>query len=314
MQHVGLVFDERFERHVTGAGHPERPARLVAVARGLTEAGAVGCPRIDAVAAAPQDLERVHDAAYLRRAEESCAAGQPFVDVPDSAVCPESFEIAKLATGAVIAATHAVLAGRIRRAFCAVRPPGHHAERDAAMGFCLLNNIAVAARAAQHSGQAARVAIVDWDVHHGNGTQHAFEDDPSVLFISLHGHPLYLYPGTGFETERGVGAGLGATINLPLLPGTSDEAYRRVFEQSVVPAVDAFRPDLIMISAGFDAHADDPIGNLNLSDETYGWLTQRVVDLAEGHCRGRIVSVLEGGYNLDALGRSVREHVCALGG
>jgi acetoin utilization deacetylase AcuC-like enzyme len=202
--------------------------------------------------------------------------------------------------------------GRVNCAFAAVRPPGHHAEPDRPMGFCLFDNIAVAARYLQRTAGIERVAIVDFDVHHGNGTQAAFEQDGSVLFVSLHQHPRTCYPGTGFEWETGTGPGEGKILNVPLPPGTGDDNYLAAMDQLVVPKLDEFRPHFILVSAGFDAHAEDPLAHLELSEEGFGRITQRLVAAAQRQCSGRLVSVLEGGYNLRALGRSVVRHLDAM--
>ncbi len=226
----------------------------------------------------------------------------------------ETFEIARLAVGGVLAAVKAVMAGTVHNVFCAVRPPGHHAEHAAARGFCFFNNVAIAARYVRKQHAVERVLIVDWDVHHGNGTQHAFEDDPSVLFCSLHEAPEYLYPGSGYASEQGRGAGKGATINLPMAPGATDDVYEQAFVHRVLPAARSFRPDFVLVSAGFDAHEDDPLSHLRLTDGVYAWMTQQLVRLAEDCCSGRLVSVLEGGYHLEVMPRCVAAHVNELMG
>jgi acetoin utilization deacetylase AcuC-like enzyme len=214
-----------------------------------------------------------------------------------------------LAAGGVVNAADAVARGEAGRAFCAVRPPGHHAERSNAMGFCFFNNVAIAAEYLRHQHGIERIAILDWDVHHGNGTQHYFEADPNVFFCSIHQHPDTLYPGTGYAEERGTGAGMGATLNVPMAPGSGDEEYRRAFETTILPALDRFRPEFLLISAGFDAHRADPLGHIKLSTEMFGWMTLHAMELARRHCGGRIVSVLEGGYDLTALADSVQAHL-----
>jgi acetoin utilization deacetylase AcuC-like enzyme len=310
MTPVGIVLDERYRRHQAGPGHPERPARLEAIESGLAEAGLLAsCPRIEPRPIDPELVERVHTGEYLQRLRQACQEDRPFIDTPDSGICAESYRIAELAAGGVVEATRRIGTGEIKRAFCAVRPPGHHAEADRSMGFCLLNNVVIATHVLRAEFGLERVLILDWDVHHGNGTQHLFETEPAVLYVSLHGHPDTLYPGTGYESETGRGAGEGFTINVPLLPGTDDAAYREAFEARVIPPIDRFAPELILMSAGFDAHADDPVGNLRLSDEAFAWMTRTVVQLADRHADGRILSVLEGGYDLDVLRRCVTEHV-----
>ena len=226
------------------------------------------------------------------------------LDGGDTCASGDSFDVALHAAGAALRAVDAVMTGEAVSAFCAVRPPGHHAERDEPMGFCLLNNAAIAARHAQRRHGADRVAILDWDVHHGNGTQHIFEEDPSVLYISLHQYPFY--PGTGSRAEQGIGRGKGATLNVPLPAGTGEEGYRAAFHDEVLPALDDFRPALLIISAGFDAHRDDPLADMLLTDESYAEFTCLVKRFAP------TVSVLEGGYDLEALARSVEAHLRAL--
>lgn len=310
---TGLAQDERFQRHDTGPQHPERPERLAAVARALDERGlAAKCVPIDR---SPIDMElvgEVHTADYIERLREACETGQPFIDNPDSAICPESFEIAQLAAGTVINAVDAVMDGRVDNAFCAVRPPGHHAERHLSMGFCLLNNISLAATHLLGRHGLARVLILDWDVHHGNGTQHIFETDPRVLFISLHGDPSVVYPGTGYARETGKGTGEGFTLNLPMAPPSGDAIWRAAFDDVVLPRVSEFAPQFVLISAGFDAHRLDPLAPLSLDTSTYGWMTEALVGVAERHCGGRLVSVLEGGYHLSALGDCVALHLSKL--
>jgi acetoin utilization deacetylase AcuC-like enzyme len=235
------------------------------------------------------------------------------VDVPDCAIGPETYSIARLAAGGVVNAARAIANGEVKRAFCAVRPPGHHAERDRAMGFCFFNNIALAAYTLKDEFDIQRLLILDWDVHHCNGTQNAFLVDPSVQVISLHGHPNYLYPGTGFEEETGIEAGRGYTMNIPFMPGAGDDDFHKAFKQRIIPAIGRFAPQVILLSVGFDAHVDDPIGNLALSDEVYDWMTEVMLELADKHCDGRLLSVLEGGYNLDVLRRCVTQHVKLLG-
>ncbi len=309
MSDFGLVADPIFMQHDTGPGHPERPARIASLLKGLDEAGLWRrAVRIDPVEIDDDLLCSVHEPAYVRRLRDACRCGRQWIDTPDSRIAPDSEHIARLAAGAVVEAARRVGRGDLRRAFCAVRPPGHHAERDVSMGFCLYNNVALAVEVLRRECGVRRVAILDWDVHHGNGTQHIFEEDPQVLFVSLHGHPDALYPGTGYAHERGRGAGQGTTLNIPFEAGTGDAAYRETFEGQVVPAVRDFRPEVLLISCGFDAHRDDPLGILTLSDATFAWLTERVVALADAVAQGRIVSVLEGGYDLGVLRRCARQH------
>jgi acetoin utilization deacetylase AcuC-like enzyme len=311
----GILLDDRFKRHSTGHGHPERPERLDAIREGLHEAGLLNtCVRIEPTPLSEALIQRVHARDYLVRLDAACRQAYPYIDVPDSAIGPESYEIAKLAAGGVVKAARMVAGGEIKRAFCAVRPPGHHAERDRSMGFCLLNNIALAAYALKDEFQADRIVVLDWDVHHCNGTQHAFLADPSVLVISLHGHPNYLYPGTGSEEETGIDRGRGYTMNIPLLPGATDDTYRKAFHERVIPAVGRFAPQFILVSVGYDAHADDPLGNLDLSDQAFAWMMETVIGLAETHADGRMIATLEGGYNLGVLKRCATQDVRLMAG
>lgn len=311
MQRIAILHDDRYQRHDTGWQHPERPERLQAIDRALVGSGVLDrCERITPHPIAEELLAERHDRAYIRRAHDACVAQLPFLDVVDSAICPESYEIALLAAGGVANAARAILQGdAAKRAFCAVRPPGHHAEYDRSMGFCLFNNVAVAADVARREFDIERVLILDWDVHHGNGTQHLFERDPDVLFVSLHGHPDHLYPGTGYAHEIGLDDGQGATLNLPFLPNAHDTEYLRAFLSQVVPKVNAFEPEFVILSAGFDAHEDDPVGNLALSCDAFVKLLGQVLEWSAKYGNGRLLSVLEGGYNLEVLERCVASHV-----
>ncbi|MCU1383659.1 MAG: hypothetical protein JWL71_2356 [Acidobacteria bacterium] len=297
---VILIHSERFVEHQTPPGHPERPERaeaMDAVAQKWRERGTeIVAPR----AATTEQLARVHDEAYLRRI--AATAGKASQLDPDTYTSPESHDVALLAAGAAIDAVERVMGGSHRAAVAMVRPPGHHAERDRAMGFCLYNNVAVAAAHARAQG-AARVAIVDYDVHHGNGTQHIFDADPHVLYVSTHQFPYY--PGTGAADEIGRGAGRGFTVNVPLEVGACDEDYQTVFARIVLPVLRQFGPDLIVVSAGFDAHERDPLGGMRLSTGAFAAMTRELRLVADECCRGRIVSVTEGGYNLQALAASL---------
>ena len=314
MSDILLAFDDALRRHETGPANPERPARLDAARAGLEWSGLLaGSARVKSEPVTRDVLERLHTPEHIDAVAAACAAGARLIGMePDCNICPESYELARLAAGLAVGAARRVAAGELRRAFCAVRPPGHHAEADRPMGFCLFGNVALAATVFRREFDFERVAILDWDVHHGNGTQHLFEADPSVLFISIHEHPAHQYPGTGYEHEVGVGAGEGATLNVPLMPGTGDAEVREAYQGRIEPKIDEFRPQAILISAGFDAHADDPLGHLQWTDETYVWLLRKVIAAADRHAEGRIVSVLEGGYDLDVLRRCVGDHVQVL--
>jgi acetoin utilization deacetylase AcuC-like enzyme len=313
MANTGLAQDERFQRHLTGAGHPERPQRLAQIGSVLRERGIEqACKPVEIVPIDMELVHRIHEQTYVERFRQACSDRRPYIDTPDSGICPESYEIAQLAAGTVIRAVDDVMAGRLDNAFCPVRPPGHHAEFHRSMGFCMFNNIALAARRLLDDHGLTRVLVFDFDVHHGNGTQHTFEEDDRVLFVSLHGHPRFVYPGTGYEHERGRGKAAGLTVNVPMLPGSGDEDYRRAFEHPVLPAIEKYRPQFVLISAGFDAHRADPLAPLELETESYGWMTDAIITIAKAHAEGRILSILEGGYDLDALGDSVSLHVTRL--
>lgn len=311
--HCGWVYDPFFLRHDTGVGHPERPERLEAIVDALREAGLLPRMRSLTFGMAPVSaLERIHEPAYVALVQLACEQGMTFLGDRETRIGPESCEAARLAAGGVLAACDAALAGEITRSFCAVRPPGHHAERDRAMGYCLFNHVAVAAEHLLRRHALRRVAIVDWDVHHGNGTQNIFDDRDDVLFISLHESPASMYPGTGFAGEVGTGRGAGFSRNVPMRPGSGDAEYRRAFAETVLPCLDAFAPQFLLVSAGFDAAADDRTAHINLDPASFAWMTNVLMDVADRHADGRLVSVLEGGYDLPSLGRCAVEHVRAL--
>ncbi len=311
MGRVGIVTHPAYLEHDMGRQHPESPERLRAIAAHLESTGTLSrLTRIQPRIADMHWITRIHDPAYVQQLEERVPrTGHVALD-PDTTMSPGSLPAAYLAVGGALAAVDAVMENRVDQVFCAVRPPGHHAEADRAMGFCLWNTVAIAARYIQERHGCSRVLIVDWDVHHGNGTQHAFEADPSVLFFSTHEYPHY--PGTGSQQERGRGAGEGTTINVPLSGGQGDDEYQAVYRDVLVPAADAFKPEFVLISAGFDAHRDDPLASMALTDEGYGELTRMVGAIAKTHCQGRMVTCLEGGYDLRALAASVERHLLAL--
>lgn len=307
---IGVVIDPSYMFHDTGAGHPESSDRLTAV-KGALEGLSDIIAEIKPRKASREELLLVHSPSYVDRILKMETSDIKMLD-PDTAFSPGSKEAALKAVGGVLAAVDKVVTGPIRRVFCAVRPPGHHAERDRAMGFCIFNNIAIAAAYSLGKSDIVRAAIVDWDLHHGNGTQSAFYDSKDVLYVSLHQYPCY--PGTGSSMERGEGEGRGFTVNIPMSPGSGVDEYRRAFGTTVIPAVDQFRPDLIFISAGFDAHRDDPLGNIYLTTEYFGEMTAQLKELSDKHCGGRMISVLEGGYNTEALKESVKIHIRELAG
>ena len=311
MGKTGFVYDPRYLEHDMGISHPESPNRLRAIMQRLELTGTLAkLTRIEPRNAEDEWITQIHAPAYVAALKQHVpTSGRVSLD-PDTSMSPGSLTAAYLAAGGALAGVDAIMAKQVDHVFCAVRPPGHHAERGRAMGFCLFNNVAIAARYIQKKYGLKRVLIVDWDVHHGNGTQHTFEEDPLILFFSTHQYPHY--PGTGRATERGRGAGEGFTINVPMEAGEGDDDYRAVFHKSLVPAVDDFKPEFVIISAGFDAHKDDPLANMGLTDEGYANLTRIVAGIAKRHANGRILSSLEGGYNLAALAASVDAHIRAL--
>ena len=302
-----LMADPIFREHLAGRAHPERPERYDAVIEGLARAGLLQrMRRAEARTATDDELLLCHTAEYLKTARRDVESGRPYLSTGDTDITPNSWEVAARAAGGVLNAVDAVLTGTARNAFCAVRPPGHHASASRGMGFCLFNNVAIAARHAQSRHGVGRVLIVDWDVHHGNGTQDIFYREPSVFFFSTHQWPLY--PGTGRADETGDGPGEGTTMNFPFPAGSGRSEILGAVENHLLPAAARFRPDLVLISAGFDSRAGDPLGSFTLSDEDFADLTRAVM----GINGGRAVSVLEGGYNLDGLASSSSAHVAAL--
>ena len=311
MLRTGIVIDQRFEAHDPGPGHPERPARLATLRAALEGCDRSRLVRLEPRAATTADLTLVHDAAYLGEVAASAHHERCAFDA-DTWVSAASHDTARLAAGGVLALVDAVMAGEVDNGFAGVRPPGHHAEADRAMGFCLFNNVAVAARHLQRRHGVERVMIVDWDVHHGNGTQHLFDDDPSVLFLSLHQYPFY--PGTGSVHEVGRGAGVGATVNLPLPAGCGDPEYLALFQAVVAPVCRRFAPQVVLVSAGFDAHLRDPLGGMRVTDDGYAGICRILLRAAVEVAGGRCVAVLEGGYDLTALASSALRVVDELGG
>lgn len=311
MGNTGLVYHPAYLDHDMGAGHPESPNRLRAIMGQLEQSGtAARLTRIEPRKAEEEWITKIHTANYVAALNQHAPISGRVSFDSDTSMSPGSLTAAYLAAGGALAAVDAIMNGLVDHVFCAVRPPGHHAEAGRAMGFCLFNNVAIAARYVQKKHGLTRVLIVDWDVHHGNGTQHSFEDDPSVLFFSTHQYPHY--PGTGRATERGTGAGEGFTVNVPMEAGEGDEEYRAIFHKSLVPAADDFKPEFVIISAGFDAHKDDPLADMGLTEAGYADLTDIVAGIAKRHAMGRILSALEGGYNLTALSASVDRHIQAL--
>jgi acetoin utilization deacetylase AcuC-like enzyme len=303
-----LFTDPLFLRHQTGH-HPESPRRLRAVSTRLDAAGLnARCTPGTCVSLTEEEVLRVHSPAVVEHVKQAAASGGGYIDA-DTVVSPESFEIGLTAAGTCAAAVSAVVTGPERNALCLVRPPGHHATPDRSMGFCLFNNVALAARRAVDVHRLNRVLILDWDVHHGNGTQDIFYEDPDVTFLSIHRFGGGFYPGTGAADETGTGKGAGHTINVPLHFGVRRSEYRAAFVDALERAADRIKPELVLLSAGFDAHALDPVGSLGLEVEDFVWMTAAALDVARTHAAGRLVSCLEGGYDVDVLAECVQAHL-----
>lgn len=304
----GILQDPIYEKHETGA-HPERPERLGAVRQGLADGlGSTTCESLVPVPATVADLELVHTPDYVAWVQSQVEAGAPRLDA-DTAICPRSYDVSLHAVGGSMAGVDALVEGRLRHAFFAIRPPGHHAEPDRARGFCLFNNIAIAARHLIRRTGLSRVAIFDFDVHHGNGTQAAFYADPFIFYSSIHQWPFY--PGTGRADETGTGDGLGTTLNLPFPTGAGDDEYEEA-TQRFADAMDSYRPEMLLVSAGYDAHWSDPLAGHQVTEKGYGNIVSTLVDVARAHTNGRTAFFLEGGYNLATLRSCVATTMRAL--
>jgi acetoin utilization deacetylase AcuC-like enzyme len=313
MRKTGFLYDERFLLHETGPYHPEIPERLTAIYQGIEEGGLL--PKLVRIKANPAQrrwIETVHDSAYIDSFGDTCFSGKRVFEHPDNQMCADTYDAAFLAVGGILQTIDMVMESEIDNAFCAVRPPGHHAERDHALGFCYFNNVAIAARYLQQEWEIEKIGIIDFDVHHGNGTQHIFEQDPTVFYYSIHEHPTFAFPGTGREFEFGSGPGYGYTKNNPVLPGQGDAEYTALVEETLVKDFERFHPGFVLVSTGFDGHKDDDMSDMNLTTEWYSWVMKRIMEIADHHCNGRIVSVLEGGYCLRRLPELARNHVAAL--
>lgn len=308
---TGLLYDPVFLEHKTSQGHPECSQRLEVSIRHLQQQSWFdSLTQLTPKAADVKWIESVHSLDYIKRAQATCSSGSHFLDSMDVSICPKSYDIALMATGAVLELADQLINKNIDNGLALIRPPGHHAEQHQALGFCLFNNVAILAKYLQIQYQLDKILILDWDVHHGNGTQHTFEADPSVLYISTHQYPFY--PGTGAYSETGILQGAGATLNCPMPAGATDSDYELVFKEKILPKIDAFKPEAIIISAGFDAHKDDPLAEINLSADFYTWMTERVMEKAAQYSDKRIISVLEGGYNLDMLPVCIEKHLATL--
>jgi acetoin utilization deacetylase AcuC-like enzyme len=307
---IGIVYHPDYLIHTQGQ-HPERKERLEHIVSLIRKSSPPGLTEMaEPESAAFEDIALVHDPAYIRSIDEACRSGKQFLDA-DTYIVPESYRVALLSAGGALKGLKKVMSGSRRKTFVLNRPPGHHAEKNQAMGFCLFNNVAVAAAAARRDYGLKRIAIVDWDVHHGNGTQHMFEDDSEVLFISIHQSPAY--PGTGRVEERGRGEGEGYTINIPLPPGCGDVEYALFFDRVIVPVLEQFKPELILISAGQDAYKMDPLAGMSLTHRGYYYMAMVLTELAEKLCEGRVLLCLEGGYHLEGQAGAVLQVLNALG-
>ncbi|MBI4651298.1 histone deacetylase [Candidatus Desantisbacteria bacterium] len=303
---TGFVYSPYYLEHNTGH-HPENPKRLQSIIKELKEKKIFEkLLHIDPYKATEQDISLAHDTDYAKEVWKKCVQKISNIDV-DTVICEESYNVALMAVGGVMRGVDAVAGGEVENVFCAVRPPGHHAEKACGMGFCLFNNIAIGARYAQKKYGLKKILIVDWDAHHGNGTQNIFYSDPSVLYFSIHQFPHY--PGTGKKEETGTGEGKGFTVNVPVNAGISEEDFLKKFSEELIPHAKKFKPDLFMISAGFDSHFEDFLASLPLTDKGFAMMTEIVKNLAKESCNGKIVSVLEGGYNLKALARAAALHI-----
>ncbi|NIR51428.1 histone deacetylase [candidate division KSB1 bacterium] len=307
MSKTGFIYDDSFLYHKTGPGHPERPERLQRLMDYLNGSEVfASLTRLQPKEAELDWIEEIHLRSYIETIQGACKSGLQFLDA-DTVVSEDSYRATLLAVGSTVEACNAVMNSEVENAFCAVRPPGHHAERSRAMGFCLFNNVAIAARYLQKHCGIEKVCIIDWDVHHGNGTQNAFYDDATVFYVSIHQYPWF--PGTGKSEDRGMGEGEGTTLNLPSTAGLGDQEYLKMFEKQIMPSVRDFNPDFILISAGFDAHRDDPLASMQVTEDGFAHLTEAVKSLAKECSEGRFVSLLEGGYNLNAMAKSVEKHL-----
>jgi len=299
---TGFVFEEIYLEHKMGVMHPESPRRLEAIREVLSEIDATKLVRIPARPASIEELRLIHTPEYIDYIVST--KGKSVMLDPDTSTSPLSYDAAAMAVGGTIKAIDAVVDGRVRNAFAFVRPPGHHAEKERAMGFCIFNNVAIGAEYAIRVKGLKKVAILDFDVHHGNGTQDAFYDRSDVLYISTHRWPFY--PGTGSREEKGEGDGFGYTVNIPFSRGADDAEYKKVYSEIVFPILTEYAPDMILVSAGYDAHVDDPIGGMNLTTDGFNWITEGVLDIANKTSGGKIIFVLEGGYSTSALKESVK--------
>ncbi|MDI7260481.1 MAG: histone deacetylase [Thermodesulfobacteriota bacterium] len=306
MNRTGIVKDERYLDHMMDPGHPESPERLRVIYKMLEEPEMKGfLEEVKSRPATRKELEMIHTPAYIDLVAKTSGKPHYRLDM-DTSTCAKSYDTALLAAGGLLELIKAVMEGRLNNGFALVRPPGHHAERDRAMGFCLFNNVAIGAQYAIKNFSLERILIVDWDVHHGNGTQNSFYEDPQVLYFSTHRYGFF-YPGTGSATEVGKGKGLGFTVNVPLSTGAGDAKYGNIFEKILKPIALEYQPQLVLVSAGFDIHCDDPLGGMEVTEGGFSRMTQVLMEIAQATAQGRLIITLEGGYDVSAQGRSVKE-------
>ena len=309
---TGLLTDPIYQQHKTDT-HPENPARLSATLAYLQTRPLWGeLKRFPAVEADRKMVEMVHDARYVADLERQIASGRKHVYSPDCIVSPETFKVALYAVGGALSLMDRILSHEISNGFGLVRPPGHHAEHRTAMGFCFFNTIAICAEYLIRHKNFRRILIMDFDVHHGNGTQHFFESRDDVLYCSIHESPTSCYPGTGFEVERGKGGGTGFTLNVPMEFGAGDREYQTALENTFMPAWESYKPEFVLVSAGFDAYHRDPLANIDITEETFSAYTKALCKIADRHCTGRLISLLEGGYNLQAIPKLIESHISIL--
>jgi len=301
---TAYLYDKIYLEHDSGFGHPERAERLTAINEKLkSQEYYDSLIKIHPSIPDYRHIEAIHSKHYIARVQKEIESGERYLDSMDTVVCRKSFEVALMAVGGSLNMCDAVMTGKASAGFCAVRPPGHHAEHDYAAGFCIFNNIAISAKYLQSVHSLKKIAIVDWDVHHGNGTQHSFEKDRNILYISLHQYPHY--PGTGASHEQGAGDGKGFTLNMPMGAGSGDDQYLDAFRSRIVPELNRFSPEIVLVSAGFDAHKSDPLSSIRLTTASFHQFTKMLHDIAKTHSKGRIIAFLEGGYNLSSLAESV---------
>lgn len=310
---IDLITSSRFYDHFTGLDHPESPDRIKSIIEKLKKGTLQDNIKwTDPRLAGIQDIKSIHKNNYLLRFEEACLSGREYFMHTDNRVCYDTFEIAFLAAGACLTGIDLIETKEAKLPFCLIRPPGHHAEPSLALGFCFLNNVAIATRYWQAKYKKKRIFIIDWDAHHGNGIQEVFDEDPDVFYVSIHEHPTFSFPGTGYADENGNGAGKGTTLNIPLPPSSGEKEVLHALDNKVAPSIEAFRPDAMIVAAGFDGHIMDDMSGLSYTTRLYGYMGNYISAWAEKFCAGNVLTVLEGGYNMDVLGASVETYLAGL--